>query len=599
MRKRLLCLLFCFTMCLSVMTGCQKEKEQTPVDSSDETFATSSDEHEQSTDVLEDPTLPTVSEALKIPDFIVNVESGRDPIVLQLTDPQIIDAAQQRYSTRLNERHQQMWATDRVEQNCYRYIRDTIETTKPNLIIITGDLVYGEFDDSGVMLQNFIQFMDSFQIPWAPVFGNHEVESKKGVDWQCEQLENAQYCLFKQRTLTGNGNYSVGIVQDGSLKRVFYMLDSNGSGAASEESLANGHTVSTAGFGRDQIQWYTDQIQSIHAVSPNTKISFAYHIQQLVFQDAYAKYGFDNATTQSSPINIDCSAVKEDGDFGYLGRNLKYAWDRDYGVWNAMKGLGVDSIFVGHEHCNSASVVYEGVRFQFGQKSSTYDRSNYLTSGGTVLGSYFDDHTPMAGGTVIVLSKDDGIIKDAYIYMSGFENGEIDWKGFETLQDEEVSGLQKGLDLTVGAGVSITGISDGSQNAYEVVALTQGKLYINPSLLVNAKTFSFSVYVPKSTITLSGVGNGSFGISILPQKSEPIADGKIDGCVNYSISASSSETKLKFDVWQTFTLDISMIDSSCTEFAFIIPAGGTIYLRDITVKTYDGISTEDLPVVWL
>ena len=115
---------------------------------------------------------------------------------------------------------------------------------------MTGDLVYGEFDDAGTSLLALIEFMESFDIPWAPIFGNHDNESKKGADWQSARLEAAKNCLFKQRTLTGNGNYTVGIQQDGVLKRVFFMLDSNGCGAISEESRANGHTVTSVGFGK-------------------------------------------------------------------------------------------------------------------------------------------------------------------------------------------------------------------------------------------------------------------------------------------------------------------------------------------------------------
>ena len=38
--------------------------------------------------------------------------------------------------------------------------------------------------------------MDSFEIPWSPVFGNHDNESKMGVEWQCDQLEKANFAYF-------------------------------------------------------------------------------------------------------------------------------------------------------------------------------------------------------------------------------------------------------------------------------------------------------------------------------------------------------------------------------------------------------------------
>ncbi len=89
-----------------------------------------------------------------------------------------------------------------------------------------------------------------------------------------------------------------------------------------------------------------------------------------------------------------------------------------------MKDLGVDSIFVGHEHCNSASVVYDGVRFQFGQKSSEYDRFNYLHSDGTIKS--VGPGQSLMGGTVIPLAED-GTLKTPYIYYCGYEDGKIDW----------------------------------------------------------------------------------------------------------------------------------------------------------------------------
>ncbi len=365
---------------------------------------------------------------MEIPDFIVEVESGRDPVILQLTDTQIIDASQQRTSGRLSSGQNTFWAKDKVNERCFDYIRETVEATKPDLILITGDLVYGEFDDSGDAFLALINFMEGFEIPWAPVFGNHENESKKGVDWQCAKLEQAEHCLFKQRTLTGNGNYTIGLQQDGVLKRVFFMLDSNGCGAMSEESKANGHYKTSGGFGEDQIIWYTETAEEIKALSPDTKFTFAFHIQIAAFTEAYAKYSFTNSSTAENPINIDRLTDKAVGDFGYLGKDLKGAWDADGKVWAGFKALGVDSILVGHEHCNSASVVYEGVRFQFGQKSSTYDRANYVQSDGRITGVYPPTPgTPLIGGTVMPLSKEDGSILNPYIYLCKDAGGEINW----------------------------------------------------------------------------------------------------------------------------------------------------------------------------
>lgn len=384
--------------------------------SSQEEASSSSDDSSSGEDP--DPS-QDVSAIEELIDFVVEVESGKEPVVLQLSDPQLC-----------------YWGN--LETYCYGYVREAVEETKPDLILVTGDIVYGKFDENGSLLLSYIEFMESLQIPWAPVFGNHDNECILGVDWQCEQLENAEYCLFKQGDVTGNGNYSVGIKQDEEILRVFYMLDSNGCSNPmidrndQKTTPAAGTNIvkTTAGFGQDQINWYTEEINAIHAIDEDVKISFAYHIQQAIFEKAFKKYDeYDGvlATGSSSalknPVNLDTLETADETDFGYLGRRMKGAWDTNYSVWNGMVDLGVDSVFVGHEHCNSASIVYEGIRLQYGQKSSTYDRYNWVFEDGTIQGDYKEqmpsDAHALMGGTVIPISSQDGTIGTGYIYYSG------------------------------------------------------------------------------------------------------------------------------------------------------------------------------------
>lgn len=353
----------------------------------------------------------SVMEEESLVDFMIEVEEGRDPVVLQLTDPQIIDASQERTPDRLGVTLDTYWAKDKKEERCYRYIRQIVERSTPDLILITGDIVYGEFDDNGSALTDFVSFMESFNIPWAPIFGNHENESKMGVDWQCQQFLDAKNCLFKRGELTGNGNYSVGIKQGDKLLRVFYMLDSNGCTFPSNESYDSGRIQLSSGFAREQIDWYKDSITQVKSENPDTKISMAFHIPIKTFCYAFTeKYGYDSL--QFTAIDLDKVGVDE--DFGYIGAAFN-GWDAGGNVWSTVKALGIDSIFVGHEHCISASVVYEGVRLQFGLKSSTYDDLNYINSEGEIVRSYSDAGVPIVGGTVIPISQKNGEISPYHL----------------------------------------------------------------------------------------------------------------------------------------------------------------------------------------
>lgn len=339
----------------------------------------------------------TILSPFNIPDFVVDVEEGRDPVILQLTDPQFRDTTQ-------------------MEERAFAPMRETIEKVNPDLILVTGDIVYGKYDHDGVAFAAFVTFMDSFGIPWAPVFGNHDNEANIGVDWQCEQLENAEHCLFKRGELTGNGNYTVGIAQGDNLLRVFYMLDSNGCSAPSPAS--EGKVKKTAGFAQDQIDWYTADIMRLYEADPTVKISFAFHIQPAIAAEALGEYG------SSFPIYLEEAG---NNSVGIIGVQVPTEWDKNLSVWNGLKALGVDSLFVGHEHCISASIVYDGVRLQFGQKSSSYDRHNWRLNGklGNSWNSATNNWDPPAGavsilgGTVNKISAADGSLLTPYIYLCG------------------------------------------------------------------------------------------------------------------------------------------------------------------------------------
>ena len=151
----------------------------------------------------EDSFVQSENASQEVIDFIVDVEEGRDIRVLQLTDTQIIDSAQQRSDDRLGEEQTARWATEQMDNCLFKYIRNAVERAQPDLIIITGDLVYGEFDDSGRSFKKLIAHMDGYGIPWAPIYGNHDNESMKGAKWQNEQLMSAE--RFGQKILEGSG----------------------------------------------------------------------------------------------------------------------------------------------------------------------------------------------------------------------------------------------------------------------------------------------------------------------------------------------------------------------------------------------------------
>ena len=348
--------------------------------------------------------LPAGAEEEPLVDFIVDVEGGRSPRILQLSDPQIIDPTQGRRNENADNDPDKRLKD--MEERCFRYIRQVVNNTKPDLILIAGDIVYGQYDDSGEALKELITFIDGFGIPWAPVYGNHDNESNIGVLWQNEQFENAEHCLFKKGTATGNGNYTVGIRQNGKLTRVFFMMDSNGCNNPGKNSVL--HIMPGGqGFLEDQVEWFVKQGTAIKEAHSDVNFTFTFHIPFKIFGKAMA-------TATSKDMGLTASGNESFG----LNPGGGADWDRDYAIYNKMKSLGTDSILVGHIHSISASVVYDGVRFQFGQKSSTYDSANYRTANGSIVAT--KDITagePLIGGTLMLMDEQTGDFTDFEIVL--------------------------------------------------------------------------------------------------------------------------------------------------------------------------------------
>ena len=429
-------------------------------------------------------------------DFVVQVPAGRQPVVLQLADPQLMDSATMSEG-RLGAAAAAYWTFNGTSTGmtgtgigkdvlCYDFITEIIDKTKAanngnlDLILLSGDIVYGSFDHDGHMLADFVEFMDKFNIPWAPIFGNHDAESNKGANWQCEQYENAKNCLFKQGDLAGNGNYTVAIKQGDKYTRVFFNMDTNGCTGASTTSKTNGHTVTRENndYGRDigvyglqqnQVKWFKDTVAQIKGFIPEINISLHIHIAMKYFSVAFnEKYKTLSGKDPVAQVEVESGNYTVNGvdtkgrilyldrvaghgtDFGWLtaldGWTPDY-WDvaatndaipgatGDHAIFKQFKAAGIDSIFVGHMHTINASMEYQGIRFQFGQKCSLYDNAAQLLSNGLIASgvgySYNAGATILVGGTVIPMDATTGDLLTPYTQYCEGHGAEINWDSFK------------------------------------------------------------------------------------------------------------------------------------------------------------------------
>ena len=311
-------------------------------------------------------------------DFFIT-QKGDKLRILQLSDMQVIDASQKRYSDRLNEEGTTMWDPKHMDKMLFEDMDALVEKAKPDLILITGDIIYGEFDDKGSSMLAFVEKMESYKIPWAPVWGNHDNECVLGVDWQCQQFENAKHCLFKKGTTDGCSNYILGIQdENGELLRLIYMADTNGCANASPLSLAQG-VIPQVGFTLAQTKWMQESYEAISTQYQKNVPSFVcFHIEVIDYLRILQEKGYYN------PDNFAPVDIANGEDFGDIHERM-WAGENPIEMLPTFHAIHTDGTFFGHSHVNDASVVAEGIRWSFGLKTGMYDYHEKEKLGGALI----------------------------------------------------------------------------------------------------------------------------------------------------------------------------------------------------------------------
>lgn len=303
-------------------------------------------------------------------DFELSLPSCRPAHILQVTDTQIIDSSQCRYVERLSVREKALWAPENVYERMTKYLDGAVRAAKPDLIVHTGDFVYGEFDDSGRMLDLHISIMEKYNVPWTLALGNHERETMLGTEELCRRLEKAPNCLFKGEKgfrgapLEGNGNFSILLQRGGTPAAILYILDSG-----------VGDAALPCGIHETQRAW----MRAVHANYPALPAFAFFHIGPLASLKAAQRHGisFENFV----PIEL------SGDEFGYWGSKIyeRHFIDGDGSLMELFEEIGVAGAFCGHFHTLSTSLKCGGVRLTYGLKTGEYDSHLPGRLGGTLL----------------------------------------------------------------------------------------------------------------------------------------------------------------------------------------------------------------------
>ena len=350
------------------------------------------------------------------------IKAGGEFKVLQLTDIHLTGAPENIEEV-AREQGLEPGMQD-VRDGCTAYDRDmfaletvdaVIKQAKPDFIAVTGDLAYVNeglqkplpnynnkhwlnvgHNDNMKPIQRFVDLIESYNIPWAFVYGNHDAEGLHGREELGNYFEGLKNCVFEKgpENVSGVGNYVVNVENsDGTLNKALVFIDSN--------SYMHTHTgLSDLGnydhIHGDQLDWYENEIANIaqeYGLDGKTPESFCFwHIPLVEYKTAWE--GLKNSSGKFSIYNYDNfpSTMWEDGynneGVCHPNRTVEGAEDGGHMFERILAVGSTKAIFCGHDHINYSNVKYKGVNLVYG-KSIDYTAYAPMTTdtqrGGTLI----------------------------------------------------------------------------------------------------------------------------------------------------------------------------------------------------------------------
>ncbi len=293
------------------------------------------------------------------------------------------------------------WMSVDEDKKALNAVAAMITEEKPDLVVLTGDMVYpvpfsaGTFNNKN-STNMVVSLMESLGVYYTACFGNHDTEiysyfSREDISdvWADPSLK---YSLYQPgpEDVDGYGNHVIKVKNsEGIVKNAYFVLDSH--------SYTDGDYLGILwkydNIKESQIKWYEENVKAIDkankAVDPDsplfTSLAF-FHIPIEEYEFAWTELKDNNYKNTENAKLID-GWLHEKDETVYHGVRSEEFFETVHSL-GSTKGL-----FCGHDHINNAILEYKGINLVYGNSI------DYLAYVG------IDKKGPQRGCTVITLTQ--------------------------------------------------------------------------------------------------------------------------------------------------------------------------------------------------
>lgn len=284
-------------------------------------------------------------------------------------------------------------AADHPAYRVFRYtLHELITRVHPDLITISGDISWGEGHLEAY--RNFAELMQSYGIPWAPVWGNHDNEDGTAVvDEIAELFLSYPTCVFEKGDPTlGCGNYVIGIREEDKIVEALVMMDTHYGTSVTylNRNCEMTQHGSYASLTPVQMEWYREQIKNLKTMGCSDSTMIV-HIPLYGYREAFYSATEDEfrapqkVSLEDSYHGVGWREAYKSSCFG-VNREGIASPDYQDGVLDVLvRYAHTKHVIAGHEHINNFSILYQGVRVTYSTKTGMGCYWNPDLNGGTVL----------------------------------------------------------------------------------------------------------------------------------------------------------------------------------------------------------------------